>query len=238
MHKLFHDDLLNGLKNIDPFVALQKLCDVYHKFNIKVHQQKSFDLDNYNTALNAYAFLLAFGKRWKLTISELQIGGSRKDNFANISRFVSLLNAEAEKMYTEKMIGVASEKYDALFGNEYHYEFEENDYKRVQDIINELRDLIRDSNEIPEEQKDRLVKRLDQLQSDLDKRVSNFDRFWGVAIEISSNVGQICENVKPFNDRLKELLDIVTKTMKIATGTILLEPIESKDLLDAPDDNE
>lgn len=219
---LFTDEVLKKLKDDDPYIRMQKLCDLYIDVDKELRSNPS-DLDSYNKAIGAYGYLLAYAKRLDFSIPHVASEGDRVKNITAIRSFVNQLSSQAEKIYTEKTMHLASEKFDLLFGNEFYYELDQKDIDKIQNLINELRDLITNTDEIPEEQRTRLLKRLEELQVALNQRISNFDKFWGVAVEISGYMGQIGKNVKPVTDRLMEILNIVSKAMKIATGTFLLE---------------
>ena len=59
-----------------------------------------------------------------------------------------------------------TEEYAALFAKASVYEFKEADFKRVLDLINELRELIRSSTLISEEHKRRLLRRLEAMRGE------------------------------------------------------------------------
>ena len=223
MEYLFDDNFLDGLKDVNPFIGIQKLCELYIRFSAEKLNQNPVDLEVYNTALNAYSFIYAIVKKWEFQINPVSISGNRRENLNAIMNYISGVNQIAEQKYSTEMIQYASEKYNVMFGNEFFYEISDDDYSIIQKNINELRDLISKSEEIPDNHKDRLIKRIEELQRELNKRVRNFDKFFGVAIEISGYIRQVSENMKPFNDRIKEIVDIIERVMKLATGTFLLE---------------
>ena len=223
MNTLFSDEFLEEIKDLNPFIAIQKLCEAFSKFWREKLLKDPIDLELYNVALNSYGFIFALAKKWEFNTAPISISGSRRDNLNSIVNFISVVNQIAEQKYSAEIISFASDKFNVIFGNDFFYEIDENDYTIIQKNINELRELLSNSTDIPDNHKQRLLKRLEELQKELNKRVRSFDKFFGVAIEISGYVGKVCENIKPFNDRLKEMLDIIAKIMKISTGAILLE---------------
>jgi hypothetical protein len=96
-------------------------------------------------------------------------------------------------------------------GKGFAYKFSEGDFKRTQQLLNELKDLISKSDEIDEDHKSRLLRKLEGLQSELHKKVSDFDRFWGFIVESAVYLGKSGKAVKPIIDRIQELADIVLR---------------------------
>ncbi len=92
------------------------------------------------------------------------------------------------------------------------YEFSDNDYERVQQLINELRQIVTRANLIGEDHRLRLLKRLEKLQLELHKQISDLDRFWGLLGDAGESIGKFGADAKPFIDRIRELLEIIRKT--------------------------
>jgi len=101
------------------------------------------------------------------------------------------------------------------------YEFTDNNFERVQQLINELRVIVTKAKSVDEDHKSRLLRRLEKLQSELHKRTSDLDRFWGLLGEAGAAIGKFGEDTKPFVDRVREIIDIVTRTQS--------SPIDSLD---------
>ena len=99
----------------------------------------------------------------------------------------------------------------------FYYEFSEGDYKRIQDLINELRTKITES-KIPEKHRERLLKRLESLQKEFHKRMTNLDKFYGVLIETSTVVREFCEDAEPILKVIYLILKITAISYAIAHG--------------------
>lgn len=225
MYKILPESLIKKLLDENPYVALQALCEKYQEFyRESLSKSENQTIELYSEAISAHSFIQSFASKWQLQPTKFAPESNRNTNIKRLTDLVFEISGKAEKKYSEIAAEEASEKYDSMFGNIYSYKIPEKDFQRIQTLVNELRDQINKSKEIKEEHKKRLIKRLDKLQSELNKDMANFDRFWGVAIEVSGHIGIVCENIKPFFDTINEMVDIVTKIMKLATGQFLLEP--------------
>ncbi len=111
-----------------------------------------------------------------------------------------------------------------LFDGRFSYKFTDDDYERVQQLVNELRDLIAKSEVIEEDHRRRLLRRLDKLQSELHKTMSSLDRFWGLVGDAGVVLGKFGEDVKPVVDRITELMQIVWRVQSMSESLGLLPP--------------
>ena len=93
------------------------------------------------------------------------------------------------------------------------YTFSDSAYSRIQELINELRSEVTTSNALDEGHRRRLLRRLERLQQELHKSVSDIDRVWGLVGEAGVILGKFGEHTKPIVDRIRELADIVWKTV-------------------------
>ena len=75
------------------------------------------------------------------------------------------------------------------------YTFADDDFARLQVIINELRQFITASTDISDDHKRRLLDRLEQLQGEVHKTSSNVDRMFGFILEAGSIFRQVAEQV-------------------------------------------
>jgi len=147
--------------------------------------------------------------------------------------FVALENASAELLYIS---GTNNDKefIERERGSVTRYSLTKENADRTQQLINELRDIVNKTNSISEEHKLRLLRKLERLQMEFHKKESDFDRFWGFVGEIGPVIGKFGRDVKPFTDRLRELVDIVTKTQ--SDGQQVLDNNNEKSLPDESDD--
>lgn len=106
----------------------------------------------------------------------------------------------------------AKDYYASLFGKGVFYEFSDDDYDRVQVLLNNIREILAKSDDFEEDHRIRMLKKLEALQLALHKRMSDFDRFWGFLIDSSIALRKFWENAEPFRDDVKEILEIVSRT--------------------------
>jgi len=102
-----------------------------------------------------------------------------------------------------------TEEYVALFSRVSVFEFSDADFKRVQDLINELRELFYGSTLITEEHKRRLLRRLEAMHGELRKKTNDIDRFWGFIGEAGIAMRKFGEDLAPISERVLELGGIV-----------------------------
>jgi len=119
----------------------------------------------------------------------------------------------------------AKDHYASMFGKGVFYEFSDDDFSRVQTLLNNLRDLLTKSKDFEEDHRTRLLKKLEALQSELHKKMSNFDKFWGFFIDSGIALTKFWENAKPFRDDIKEIVEIVSRTQAKAENVQKLFPL-------------
>lgn len=119
----------------------------------------------------------------------------------------------------------AKDHYASMFGKGVFYEFSDDDFSRVQTLLNNLRDLLIKSEDFEEDHRTRLLKKLEALQSELHKKMSDFDRLWGFFIDSGIALTKFWENAKPFRDDIKEIIEIVSRTQAKAENVQKLFPL-------------
>jgi len=107
-------------------------------------------------------------------------------------------------------------RYATLLPGAFYYVFTEDDFQRLQQLINELHSVTVKSSQITDSQKKRLLRRIEVLHSELHKRMSNLDRLWGIIAELGATRGKFGKDVRPLTDCLREVFDIVGRVMLAA----------------------
>ena len=120
---------------------------------------------------------------------------------------VALENERSKNIFND-----SKSRFAAKLGKGFAYEFSEDDFKKVQTSINELRDLISDSKIIEDNHKQRLLRRLERLQGELQKKMADLDRFWGFVGDAGVVIGKFGKNAKPFTGLIKDIMNIVWRT--------------------------
>jgi hypothetical protein len=142
-----------------------------------------------------------------------EVGPQRHQNIANVTRYFSHLRdqvrTELSGRYSRGYFETKTEEYVALFSRVSVYEFPELDFKRVHELVRELRDLIRDSSLITDDHKRRLLRRLEAMHAELNKKTSDIDRFWGFIGEAGIAMRKFGEDLAPISERVLELGGIV-----------------------------
>lgn len=120
----------------------------------------------------------------------------------------TIFTAEA----TQLKLSDQTNRFKLALGSVFSYEFSQGDLDRVQTLLNELRDLIAKVEGLNEEHRQRVLASLEKLQRELHKKVSDFDRFYGVAAQLSSLMHKVGTDSKPIIDRMREVLGIAWET--------------------------
>jgi len=174
---------------------------------------------NFNMYVRALAFGHVFVEAYDLPKGKYEINhraGATQGNINSVTAFFGALRKKVDEELTHratlKVFEDAKQRYAAAIGKAVIYQFSDNDFKRVQDLINEMRDLLTNSTDFDEDHKRRLLKRLEKLQGELHKQMSNLDSLWGLIGDAGVALGKFGENVKPLTDRIGEVLQIVSRT--------------------------
>ena len=114
------------------------------------------------------------------------------------------------------------------------YEFEDEDFRRVQALIGELRDLLRDNSLITEEHQKRLLRRLESMRAELHKRTTDIERFWGFLGEAAIVIRKFGEDLKPISERVLELGGIILRVIFAKEGIKALPELNRMLMGDEP----
>lgn len=194
----------------DNVEALAALCAEFERFDGHARQMP----EQHNDYVEALSILRAFAMARGAKLDPFpEIGPQRHQNVSNIAAYFGRLRdavrSELTKRNSRSYFETKTEEYAALFNKVAVYEFSETDFKRVQDLINELRELIRGSNLITEEHKRRLLRKLDAMHGELNRKTSDIDRFWGFIGEAGIAMRRFGEDLRPISERVQELGSIV-----------------------------
>ncbi len=148
---------------------------------------------------------------------------ARVNNFFN--DWMSNVEKKSKQLHQTNTFETAKDYYASMFGKGVFYEFSDDDFSRVQTLLNNLRDLLTKSEDFEEDHRMRLLKKLEALQSELHKKMSDFDRFWGFFIDSGIALTKFWENAKPFRDDIKEIFEIVSRTQAKAENVQKLFPL-------------
>lgn len=151
-----------------------------------------------------------------------RLGPDHSNNTGLITSYIRRLGAEAQSRINERdannYLAEKSGHYAAVFGSVSYYEFEENDFNRIQVLTNEIRDLIRGSLTLSQEHRGRLLRRLEAMQAELHKKCTDIDRFWGFIGEAGIVIKKFGADVEPLTARISELGRIVIAVVMAKEG--------------------
>ena len=192
-------------ENDDAIVAL---ADEYARLFNAGGSESGFDHD----FLEAYAILQAFfeARALEVTLPQVTPPTVNRSELLNVLR-VEKTEAKKRIYQRESTFHFESktEEYRARFAKAPVYELSDKDHNRIHELIKELRELIQIAVLIPQQHKGRLQKRLEAMQKELHKRTSDIDRFWGFVAEAAIVSRKFGDDLKPINERVEELGQIV-----------------------------
>ncbi|MCP1848720.1 MULTISPECIES: hypothetical protein [unclassified Bradyrhizobium] len=90
--------------------------------------------------------------------------------------------------------------------------FKEEDVRRINDLLSEVRTLVRDNADLSGDHKRRLLRIVNKFQAELEKSKSSFRVFLDGFVEASEALGEAGQKVKPAFDRIREILGIAEKS--------------------------
>ncbi len=216
----------------DPLDAALRICERFNAFNIELKstQNKEPFFEDY---LQAFAFAEIYIDVHKMEHPAIpkidyEVGADWKNiapiiNFFN--KWESLIKTKITERKTLHSYEAAKNRYGSIFGKVVLYEFSDDDFKRVQALINKLRDLLAKSKDFEENHKRRLLKKLEQLQAELHKKMSDLDRFWGFFVDSGIALGKFWKEAEPFAEGVKEILQIVCRTQAKAENVEKMLPL-------------
>jgi hypothetical protein len=225
LSQFFSRELLLSLPP-DNDEALLVIGEEFRKFDQSITTNKIAKHSDYVELLS---LLKAFCEHRNLTAELPVLGTDILVNIINIEKvFSDLITSASGRITRRDTASEFQEKhagYRDLFAGISAYEFSDQDYLRVQQLINELRDLISNSQLITSDHKRRLLRRLEAMQSELHKRSSDIDRFWGFIGEAGIAVRKFGEDIKPISERVQELGRIVIAVIFAKEGIQALPEI-------------
>jgi len=205
----FPPKLLQGLPS-DDAEALAALCGEFERFDGHARPLP----EHHGDYVEALSILRGFAIARQSKLEPFpEIGPQRHQNIAAVTayfgRLRDLVRTELSGRYSRGYFETKTEEYAALFSRVSVYEFSESEFKRVHELVRELRDLIRGSSLITDDHKRRLLRRLEGMHAELHKKTSDIDRFWGFIGEAGIAMRKFGEDLAPISERVLELGGIV-----------------------------
>ncbi|SPE60569.1 hypothetical protein SBV1_460028 [Verrucomicrobia bacterium] len=190
--------------------ALAVLCAEFERFDGFARQLP----EHHNDYVEALSILKAFAMARSAKLEPFpEIGPQRHQNISSVTTYFNQLRGvvrtELSSRHARGYFESKTEEYVSLFSKLAVYEFSEVEFKRVHDLVNELRDLIRDSSLIAPEHKRRLLRKLEAMRGELYQKTSDIDRFWGFIGEAGIAMRKFGADLAPISDRVLELGGIV-----------------------------
>jgi hypothetical protein len=203
----------------DNLEALAVLGVEFEKFDGHARQMP----EHHDDYVEALSILRAFAVARDAKVEGFpELGSQRHQNVANIASYFGRLRntvrAELTNRHARGYFESKTEEYVSLFSKASIYEFSETDFKRVQDLVNELRELIRGSTLITDEHKRRLLRRLEAMTNELRRKTNDIDRFWGFIGEAGIAMRKFGDDLAPISERVLELGGLVINVIFAKEG--------------------
>jgi hypothetical protein len=90
--------------------------------------------------------------------------------------------------------------------------FREEDVRRINELLSEVRALVKDNTELSADHKRRLLRIVNKFQAELEKSKSSLRVFLDGFVEASEALGEAGQKAKPAFDRIREILGIAEKS--------------------------
>jgi hypothetical protein len=245
MADIFDEKFISELPD-DNVEAWHKIATKFNEFENGIRNRRLVYGEFYENYLDIYGFLMSMLEIRPVDVNlEPPSFNSEKDilKIQEVFKKVGKQAAnELRERHKREVFTNARDKYPSMIPGGFAYEFLETDYKRLQELINDLRTLTSESKQIDRDHKRRLLKRIENLQLELHQKMSNLDVFWGLFGDAGIAFGKFGKDIKPLTDRVCEILKIVTRTQARASGllsgkdTPLLKAVE--EFTDQPDKND
>jgi len=222
---MFDEEFVKELPQ-DILKAQQIICEHFQEVWNKTNEE-----DELTFCLQAMAFAQVFVEIHSLglKVPDLDYNLSNQTKKRRVTNFFndwkSNVDEKLKRIQQSDTYETAKDYYASMFGKGIFYEFSDDDFSRVQTLLNNLRDLLTKSKDFEEDHRTRLLKKLEALQSELHKKMSDFDRFWGFFIDSGIALTKFWENAKPYRDDIKEIIEIVSRTQAKAENVQKLFPL-------------
>ena len=227
MKKILPDDFHFSLSE-DTMEASRSIVNKYEIWQKTYNSYYKLDEENYQGLLDFLGFLKSFIEIHQL---QIEIDKPKRDiqqDYALVKRVINDITSEINDHDRQNAFKEAYKNYSSLIPGGHIYVFLDSDFKRLQELINELRTLTKESVELQEDHKRRLLRRIEKVQIELNSKMSSLDVFWGMLGEAGVALGKFGNDIKPLTDRVAEILKIVFRTEGRAAG---LPPGKEKPLL-------
>ena len=203
----------------DNLEALAALCVEFEKFDGHARQMP----EHHDDYVEALSILKGFAMVRDAKMEAFpELGPQRHQNISNIASYFGKMRTNVRSELTNRhargYFDTKTDEYAALFAKVSVYEFSESDFKRVMDLVNELRDLIRGSTLISEEHKRRLLRRLEAMRAEFHRKTNDIDRFWGFIGEAGIAMRKFGEDLAPISERVLEMGGIVINVIFTKEG--------------------
>jgi hypothetical protein len=232
MKPLVDEELLASLSG-DTTEGLRSVVAKYMAWRQKYSSWTSLTEEQYQVLLDFFGFLKSLVEVHELSISVPMPTFNQHKDYDAVLSVIGALDSEIKDHDRRETFREAYRGYASAIPGGFVYEFLESDYKRLQELINEIRTLASESKQLDQDHRRRLLSRIERLQMELNKRMSSVDVFWGMLGEAGVALGKFGEDVKPLTDRICEILRIVCRTEARASG---LPPGKKVPLLTAVQD--
>jgi len=204
--KEFCDDL-----PADPFEAADKLLAEFFTTHSRLDDKTK--RENIRAYIDAMIALQSYLKSGGLSRIELpanpKLTGDRLEFVNSVVQWFQAAATKIQAARAEEFESDARARYDGFFQNDHIVELSDDEHRRIQDLIDQLRQFLSESTVFDQKHKERLLARLEKLQQELHKTMANIDRFWGFLSDAGIALGKFGSDAKPLFDRAREIVEVL-----------------------------
>lgn len=221
----------------DPLQAAASIVDAYFNFATSVTDADKINKhSDYVAAVSALkAYCAAHGIDKMVLTAPPEVGGDRQLYASAVTIWFGEARKNIQARMSERIAEESDNHYGALFKNDHIVELTDDEYRRIQDLIDQLRKFLYESSIFDDKHRGRLLARLEKLQSELHKTMANIDRFWGFMSDAGISLGKLGNDAKPLFDRAREIIEVLYGAQSRTAG--LPSPAELPQLPDYSGDD-
>lgn len=191
----------------DPAEAINLICDEFIDFHERLGREE--DVDYYEEYLTAYSLLIAFLEVHKFDFDLPPITRKKKSDVNMIYDSFLDVRSKIAPYLEEKKYSLSVEEFKAMLGNVFYYQFSNDDLKRIEKLLDNLKDVLRNDKDMGVEFRHRILKKVTILKDELNRKTKSVDGFWGLFVDGGVALGKFGDGARLFFNTVKDIILLV-----------------------------